>query len=59
MQSEIDRAIEMLNIASRYIRDKYPYGLIYYDEADCDGWCVADDCEGAAEMLKGVKNKHE
>lgn len=45
------RAIEMLRIAAKYIRDYYPDGIIHYDEAECDGYCVADDCESAADGL--------
>ena len=59
--NEIKRAIEMLKIASNYIRECPCDGdyTVFYDDAICDGWCVADDCESAAEMLEGFKNKHE
>lgn len=45
------RAVFMLRVAAAYIRDHYPDGMIRFDEAECDGYCVADDCEVAAEML--------
>ena len=45
------RAIEMLNIAARYIREWDPTGTITYDEAKCDGYCVAEDCEAVAADL--------
>ena len=48
---DIDRAIEMLNIAAEYIRTHWPDGTVFYDETDCDGYCVADDCKTAAESL--------
>ena len=50
-RKEISRAREMLKVAAKYIRDYYPDGTIHYDENDCDGYCVADDCESAADGL--------
>jgi len=41
------RANEMLGIAAKYIRQHWADGLIEYDETECDGYCVADDCESA------------
>ena len=49
---DIVRAKEMLQIAANYIRQFYPDGVLHYDDADCDGYCIADDCEIAAESLK-------
>lgn len=46
-----DRAIEMLRVAARYIREHYAEGTVFYDGTDCDGYCVADDCENAADCL--------
>lgn len=51
-QEDIDRAVEMLTIAAKIIRDHAPEAYAHYDEADCDGYCVADDCEIAAEQLR-------
>lgn len=47
------RAVEMLIVAARYIRELCGavHETIRYDDADCDGECVADDCVVAAEML--------
>ncbi len=59
METNIERAIEMLRKAAKYIRDNDPEGIIHYDEADCDGYCVADDCEIAAEMLVITHNQHQ
>jgi hypothetical protein len=42
----------MLKVAAEYIRDNYPDGMIHYDEADCDGSCVANDCIAAADELE-------
>jgi hypothetical protein len=51
-KEDIARAVEMLTVAAQYIRDHDPSGLIKYDEAMCDGYCVADDCETAAESIR-------
>lgn len=51
---DIERAIEMLQVAARFLREN-AYEVtetIYYDEADCDGQCLADDCETAALCLE-------
>lgn len=53
------RAIEMLRVAARYIRDVQPDGSIFYDEAECDGYCVADDCDAAADDLVDSKETGE
>jgi hypothetical protein len=46
------RAIEMLRVSARYIRDNYLTDcLIHYDGVDCDGECVALDCVSAADDL--------
>ena len=58
MPSEIDRAIEMLKIATECIRETGPGDYtVFYDDAICDGWCLAYDCESAAEMLEGLKKR--
>ena len=41
----------MLMVAAEYIREHCPEGIIFYDDADCDGYCVADDCETIATDL--------
>tara|TARA_R110000764_G_scaffold215303_1_gene302013 strand:- start:596 stop:757 length:162 start_codon:yes stop_codon:yes gene_type:complete len=46
------RAILMLEIAADYIEDNCPEETIFYDETDCDGYCVAEDCKIAASELK-------
>lgn len=48
---DLARAHDMLRIAAEYIRDNWPDATINYDDAECDGYCVADDCESAAEMI--------
>jgi len=54
----LERAIEMLNVASEYI-DNYPGFIVHYDGADCDGYCVMDDCLGAYQDLVWVKEQCE
>lgn len=54
----LERATEMLQVAARYIREHCDDKLIFYDEAPCDGNCVADDCESAAAGL-GVDDGFE
>lgn len=41
------RPAYMLRVAAAFIREHCPEGVIYFDEAECDGYCVADDCESA------------
>jgi len=48
---EIPRAAMMLRIAAQYINEYCPHEMIRYDEAECDGYCVADDCESVADSL--------
>lgn len=53
MSENTKRAVEMLRIAALYIEENnLGEALIRYDEADCDGYCVADDCREAAESLE-------
>lgn len=50
-----ERAIQMLKIAARWINENgghFGATLINYDGADCDGSCIATDCEHAAECLE-------
>jgi hypothetical protein len=47
------RAAELLRLAAQYLRDNANTTiLIAYDETECDGSCLADDCEFAAEALE-------
>lgn len=50
-KSDIERAAYMLRVAARYIAETDPEGEVEYDETTCDGHCVADDCETAADAL--------
>jgi len=47
-----DRAIELLTVTARFIRENHLRRFsAYYDEASCDGECLAEDCINAAEAL--------
>lgn len=56
MEEAHKRAIEMLEVAAKYIDEHCPYDFIFYDDTDCDGYCVAEDCRIAAAELQD-KNK--
>ena len=46
------RAVLMMRIASELIRDGLAVDqTVFYDDAECDGYCVADDLDFAAEAL--------
>jgi hypothetical protein len=49
--SELDRAQMLLRLAAEFIREHAPVEMVRYDNADCDGYCLADDCEAAADAL--------
>jgi hypothetical protein len=53
--SDTKRAIDMLRIAAALIRQHAPEALYFYDNAYCDGYCIADDCESAADDLEAGK----
>jgi hypothetical protein len=48
------RAALMLRMAAHYIRNHCPDESICYDDAECDGHCVADDCEAAADGIESA-----
>lgn len=60
MGDSIDRAIEMLKIAAKWIRENSGYfgeTTEFYDGAECDGSCIADDCENAADAMLAERSK--
>jgi len=48
----------LLRVAAFYIRNEYAGGTIFYDEAECDGLCVADECEAAAQDMVNIRSTH-
>lgn len=53
MDEDLARTVELLRLAARYIRDNADCEqLIEYDDTDCDGICLADDCESQAETIE-------
>ncbi len=53
------RAIDMMRIAAEFIRDHAPSDTVFYDDAECDGYCLADDLESAAHDLEATQNTGE
>ena len=52
MMEASPRAVLMMRIASELIRDGLAVEqTVFYDDAECDGYCVADDLDYAAEAL--------
>ncbi len=50
------RAVEMLRIAAQYIRDNASTDeTVRYDGVECDGFCVAEDCDSAADALESER----
>lgn len=45
------RAQEMLRLAANLIASSCPDATVFYDEAECDGACIAEDCRAAADDL--------
>lgn len=54
MTKEMKRAAEMLRIAAAVIREHAYDVLVDYDDTTCDGFCIADDCENAAEDCENL-----
>lgn len=48
----IKRAIEILEIAGEHCESYAGDATAFYDEADCDGYCINDDCKAAANDLR-------
>lgn len=53
----IPRALEMLRVAGEHSAKYGADETTIYDEADCDGTCVKDDCEFAADDLRAALAK--
>lgn len=50
----IDRAVEMLLVAQRFINENpvIQEQTTFYDEAECDGSCVAEDLGHAVDEIR-------
>jgi hypothetical protein len=59
LEGVLPRAVEMLRIAAAIIREDAPHSQMFYDDANCDGGCVADDCESHAEVIAYLSNPTE
>jgi hypothetical protein len=53
--SEIDRAAMLMGIAAKYINSFCNDSEIFYDEAWCDGYCLAEDLRIQAEILNNTE----
>ena len=51
------RAAEMLLVAATFLRSEEPGGTVFYDGAACDAFCIADDCEAAADDIDAALAK--
>lgn len=49
--TEPSRAKMLMLVAADYIRQHAPGHTVHYDEADCDGYCLADDLRIEAEQM--------
>lgn len=48
----LKRAIYILRVAKKYLKENdYEEGTLHYDATECDGYCLCDDLEDAAENL--------
>lgn len=54
---KLERAILMLEVAAKYIKENCSDVIIHYDEADCDGGCIAEDCKNCIDDLKSLEDK--
>lgn len=54
MPNQAARAKMLMEVAAKYLRARAPDGVIHYDDADCDSWCLADDLLTEAAGLGGA-----
>ena len=47
-----NRAIVMLSVAGNHCEDHAMSAISHYDDADCDGICINDDCKTVIEWLQ-------
>jgi hypothetical protein len=50
MREALQRARDLLDAAYRFIEaNNLEHKTVFYDEAECDGYCLMDDCKIAIE----------
>ena len=55
-EDPINRAVELMRLAAAYIKDSSDSDrIIRYDDADCDGYCLADDLNAWSDTLETTK----
>lgn len=57
MKDEIERAIYLLGIAGKVIEEHASDVDVFYDEANCDGTCLAMDIEICLENIVNLRMK--
>ncbi len=45
------RSVYLMRVASQFIMENARDGIIKYDEADCDGHCLAEELQHMAEDM--------
>lgn len=56
-QPDETRLEYMLRVAAAFIRKNCPDGRIVFDDAQCDGACVADDCDYARAEARAERTR--
>lgn len=54
-----DRHSYLLKVAAVHIKTHALYNETHYDDADCDGHCLAEELEQEAQRLDEIKVKFE
>jgi hypothetical protein len=51
------RAAYLLRVVAKFIEENplAPEMTVYYDEAECDGYCLKEDCLSAVEALERLR----
>ena len=59
LRRAVDRAVQMLNIAGTHSQEHGGSEIRFYDDTDCDGECIAVDCDVAGEDLRDAMHNLE
>lgn len=52
MQDDLERAVYLMRVAADTIRAECSSAEVWFDDADCDGECLAQDLSIAADQLE-------
>ena len=50
----VERAIQLLDVAAEHIQEHSPTQTTFYDDAECDGICLASECSTMATDLAAI-----